>query len=79
VSQRISATIATAAVAGVVLTGIAAGNSRPAVSHALEICVGMLALATAFAAFDVRRPARRPGLTGTPRTPESAAVEGSRG
>jgi MFS family permease len=54
VSQRISATIATAAVAGVVLAGITAGVAREAVAHGLVICVAMLALATVCAALDVR-------------------------
>jgi hypothetical protein len=76
VSQRISATVATAAVAGVVLTGIAAGMARPAVSHGLLVCVVMLTLATACAALDVRRRPAAPG-TALDRPIPSAAGAGT--
>lgn len=81
VSQRISATIATAAVAGVVLAGITAGVAREAVAHGLLICVLMLALATACAALDVRRPraAAEPGGREAPHTPPIASGAGPAG
>jgi MFS family permease len=67
VSQRISATIATAAVTGVVLTGISAGTSRTAVAQGLLICVVMLGLATMFASLDVRKTATRSPAILSPR------------
>jgi uncharacterized membrane protein (DUF441 family) len=54
VSQRIAATIATAAVTGVVLGGTGLGG----VTAGLLICAGLLAASTGCAALDLRTPAR---------------------
>ncbi|GAA2532601.1 MFS transporter [Winogradskya humida] len=59
VSQRISATVCTAAVADLALSA-ATGVTRTSAAYGLTVCCAMLALSATFAALDTRQPGPLP-------------------
>ncbi|GAA2551677.1 MFS transporter [Winogradskya consettensis] len=59
VSQRISATVCTAAVAGLALSA-ATGVTRTSAAYGLAVCCAMLAFSATFAALDTRQPGPLP-------------------